>query len=409
MILFYLSILLITGLLFGKLAKLLKLPSVTGYLLGGLFIGPLIGLTGYHLIPEATFEEMNIVSQIALGFIAFAIGTEFKLSYFKRVGKLPIVIATFESFLAIIVVFLLLIAFGYDLKFALVLSAIAAATAPAATIMVIKQYKARGEVTSNLLSVVAIDDATAIIFFGLFVAIAKTIGSTSDVSVVYMIAKPFLEILASLAIGLIAGLLLSFGVKWFKGRGNRISLVLALVFLVASLAVIVKGIIPDFEISPLLGCMMMGAIFTNMTREDDLDKVMYLVERITPPIFIMFFVLSGAELQFNVLLTVGGIGVIYILGRVAGKMLGAYLGAEIAHGSKNVKKYLGLGLIPQAGVAIGLSLVAASVVPHYAAQISAVILSATFVYELIGPVITKKALMAAGEIAPEEAKQKITH
>lgn len=409
MILFYLSVLLITGLLFGKLAKKFNLPNVTGYLLGGLFIGPLIGLTGYHVIPEVAYEELHAISQIALGFIAFSIGTEFQLSYFKRVGKLPIVIAALESFFAIVVVFLVLIAFGNDIKFSLVLSAIAAATAPAATIMVIKQYKARGEVTENLLSVVAIDDATAIIFFGLFVAIAKTIGSTTESSVLWMVVKPFIEILASLTIGVVAGFVISYGVRWFTGRGNRISLLLAILFLVASLAEIIKGFAPDFEVSTLLACMMMGAVFTNMATEDLLDTVMYLVDRVTPPIFIMFFVLSGAELQFDVLLTVGGIGVIYILGRVAGKLFGAYLGAEIAHASPNVKKYLGFGLIPQAGVAIGLSIVAAGIVPEYAKEISAVILSATFVYELVGPLITKVALTKAGEIKADIAKQKMSH
>lgn len=409
MILFYMSILLLTGLLFGKLAKFFNLPNVTGYLLGGLFIGPLISLTGFHLIPETAYEELHSVSQIALGFIAFSIGTEFQLSYFKRVGKLPIVIAALESFFAIIIVFSVLMLFGFDLKFSLVLSAIAAATAPAATIMVIKQYKAKGEVTENLLSVVAIDDATAIIFFGLFVAIAKTIGSTSDVSLTWMITKPFVEIVASLAVGSIAGLIVSYGVRWFTGRGNRISLVLAMIFMVASFSEIVKTFDPEFELSALLACMMMGAIFTNLTSESKLDTVMYLVERITPPIFIMFFVLSGAELQFEVLLTVGGIGVIYILGRVAGKLFGAYLGASIAKGSSSVKKYLGFGLIPQAGVAIGLSLVAASIVPEYAKEISAVILSATFVYELVGPLITKMALTKAGEISPDMAHQKMSH
>ena len=409
MILFYMSIILITGLLFGKIAKKLKLPNVTGYLLGGLLIGPLLTMAGIHLIPEAAYEELHIISQIALGFIAFTIGTEFQLSYFKRVGKLPIVIATLESFFAIIIVFVLLISFGFDMRFSLVLSAIAAATAPAATIMVIKQYKAKGEVTENLLSVVAIDDATAIVFFGLFVAIAKTIGSTSNISVTWMILKPFVEIIASLGLGAIAGILLSFGVKWFTGRGNRISLLLALLFLVASAAEIVKQYSPDFELSTLLACMMMGAFFTNLANEEVLDTVLYLTDRVTPPIFIMFFVLSGAELKFDVLLTVGGIGVIYIVGRVIGKLIGAYLGAELANGSPKVKKYLGLGLIPQAGVAIGLSIVASSVVPQYAQQISAVVLSATFVYEMVGPLITKKALTAAGEITPELAKQKMSH
>lgn len=404
------SVVLFTGLLFGKLAKYFKFPNVTGYLLGGLLIGPVLGLVGVHIIPESGFEELHTISQIALGFIAFSIGTEFQLSYFKRVGKLPIVIASLESFFAIIVVFVTLIAFGNDMRFSLVLSAIAAATAPAATIMVIKQYKAKGEVTENLLSVVAIDDATAIVFFGLFVAVAKAIGNASgDFNLAWMITKPFVEIVMSLSIGGLAGFILSLGLKWYTGRGNRISLLIAFIFMVAASPELIKLALPDFEVSTLLACMMMGAVFTNLVKEDILDTVMFLVDRVTPPIFIMFFVISGAELNFNVLMTVGGIGVIYIVGRVIGKLFGAFLGAELANGSPKVKKYLGWGLVPQAGVAIGLTIVAANIVPEYSAKISAVILSATFIYELVGPLITKTALTKAGEITPELASQKISH
>ncbi len=404
------SVVLFTGLLFGKLAKYFKFPNVTGYLLGGLLIGPVLGLVGVHIIPESGFEELHTISQIALGFIAFSIGTEFQLSYFKRVGKLPIVIASLESFFAIIVVFVTLIAFGNDMRFSLVLSAIAAATAPAATIMVIKQYKAKGEVTENLLSVVAIDDATAIVFFGLFVAVAKAIGNAlGDFNLAWMITKPFVEIVMSLSIGGLAGFILSLGLKWYTGRGNRISLLIAFIFMVAASPELIKLALPDFEVSTLLACMMMGAVFTNLVKEDILDTVMFLVDRVTPPIFIMFFVISGAELNFNVLMTVGGIGVIYIVGRVIGKLFGAFLGAELANGSPKVKKYLGWGLVPQAGVAIGLTIVAANIVPEYSAKISAVILSATFIYELVGPLITKTALTKAGEITPELASQKMSH
>lgn len=404
------SVVLFTGLLFGKLAKYFKFPNVTGYLLGGLLIGPVLGLVGVHIIPESGFEELHTISQIALGFIAFSIGTEFQLSYFKRVGKLPIVIASLESFFAIIVVFVTLIAFGNDMRFSLVLSAIAAATAPAATIMVIKQYKAKGEVTENLLSVVAIDDATAIVFFGLFVAVAKAIGNASgDFNLAWMITKPFVEIVMSLSIGGLAGFILSLGLKWYTGRGNRISLLIAFIFMVAASPELIKLALPDFEVSTLLACMMMGAVFTNLVKEDILDTVMFLVDRVTPPIFIMFFVISGAELNFNVLMTVGGIGVIYIVGRVIGKLFGAFLGAELANGSPKVKKYLGWGLVPQAGVAIGLTVVAANIVPEYSAKISAVILSATFIYELVGPLITKTALTKAGEITPELASKKMSH
>jgi Kef-type K+ transport system membrane component KefB len=397
-ILLYLAIIIITGLLFGKLAKLVKLPNVTGYIVGGIIVVPILGIFGINIIPQDGLEELNIISQIALGFIAFSIGTEFKLSYFKRVGSQPIIIATLESLLAIIVVFVVLVLFGYDLRFSLVLSAIAAATAPAATIMVIKQYKAKGDVTENLLSVVAIDDATAIIFFGIFVAIAQAIGTTSDVSLAMSILKPFIEIIFSLGIGLVAGVIISLALKWYTGRGNRISVILAMILLVSSLGLVIKQISPDFEFSTLLSCMMMGAIFTNTTKDETLDTVMGLVDRFTPPIFIMFFVLSGMELDLNVLSTVGVVGIIYIIGRVVGKVLGAYLGARISHAPAKVKKYLGFGLIPQAGVAIGLTIVADSIIPEYSAQIKAVILSATFIYELVGPLITKASLTAAGEI-----------
>lgn len=397
-VLLYLAIILFTGLLFGKLAKFCKLPNVTGYIVGGIIVVPVLGLLNINIIPKEGLEELGVLSQIALGFIAFSIGTEFKLNYFRRVGIQPILIAIFESFFAIIAVFVLLVAFDFDLQFSLVLSAIAAATAPAATIMVIKQYKAKGEVTENLLSVVALDDATAIIFFGIFVAIAQAVGSSGSGSLVFSIFKPFLEILASLAVGFVAGIILSLGVRWYTGRGNRISLILAMILLVSSMTLVFKKISADFEFSALLSCMMMGAVFTNSVKDDVLDTAMYLVDRITPPIFILFFVLSGMQLDLKVLATGGLIGLIYILGRVAGKLFGAYIGALISKAPEKVRKYLGFGLVPQAGVAIGLTIVADSIVPQYASLIKAVILSATFIYELVGPSITKASLTAAGEI-----------
>ena len=396
MLLFYLSLIIFTGLVFGKIAKLLRLPNVTGYIIGGLIVGPVLGLFGVEVFPKEVLEEVGIISQIALGFIAFSIGTEFKISYFKRVGKLPIVIAILESFLAIIAVLVVLLIMGVDPQFALVLSSIAAATAPAATIMVIKQYKAKGEVTENLLSVVALDDATAIIFFGLFVAIARVFDA--EAINVYTFIKPFLEILASFGLGLIAGIIITLLLRWYTGRGNRTNVVIAMILLVSSITVIVKNVIPDFEISALLSCMMMGAIFTNTAKSETIDTVMGLVDRVTPPIFLMFFVISGISLDLQVLTTVGIVGVVYIVMRVVGKVSGAYLGATICKAPTNVRKYLGFGLIPQAGVAIGLTIVADSVVPQYAPQIKAVILSATLIYELVGPLITRASLKAAGEI-----------
>ena len=396
MLLFYLSLIIFTGLIFGKVAKYLHLPNVTGYIIGGLIIGPILGLFNIKIIPENVLDEVGIISQIALGFIAFSIGTEFKISYFKRVGKLPIVIAILESFFAIIAVLVVLLIIGVDPQFALVLSSIAAATAPAATIMVIKQYKAKGDVTENLLSVVALDDATAIIFFGLFVAVAR--GFDSETVNVYTFLKPFLEIFASLTLGFISGIIITFLLRWYTGRGNRTNVVIAMILLVSSISVIIKKVVPDFEISALLSCMMMGSIFTNTTKEENVGTVMGLVDRITPPIFLMFFVISGIELNLQVLTTVGIIGVVYIVFRVVGKVSGAYLGAAICKAPSKVKKYLGFGLIPQAGVAIGLTIVADSIVPQYAPQIKAVVLSATLIYELVGPLMTRASLKAAGEI-----------
>ena len=397
-ILFYVGLMLIVGLLFGKLAKLLRLPNVTGYLIGGLVVGPVFNLAGIHLLSEITTSQLATISQIALGFIAFTIGTDFRLSYFKRVGASPLIIATFESFGAIVAVLAVLLAIGTDLKFALVLSSIAAATAPAATLMIIKQYKAKGDVTENLMSVVAIDDATAIIFFGIFVAIANAVGN-ADVSLGMMILKPFLEILISLSFGFIWGLLLSIALKWYTGRSNRISVIVAFIFIAISFQYLVKIVLPTYDVSTLLACMMMGAVFTNTTADEETNKIMELVDRFTPPILIFFFVVSGADLNLHVLSTVGIMGVIYIVMRVVGKVLGAYFGAVISKSDHKVRKYLGWGLVPQAGVAIGLTVVASSLLPaEQAAVIRAVVLSATLIYELIGPFITKMTLIKAGDI-----------
>lgn len=398
MLLFYIGLVLLFGLLFGKLAKACKLPNVTGYLVGGLIATPILGLINKSMIPTDMIAQMWPIPQIALGFIAFTIGTEFQIAYFKRVGIKSLIIAIFESFFAIAAVLIALLIIKTPLKFALVLSSIAAATAPAATLMVIKQYQAKGEVTETLMSVVAIDDATAIIFFGITVAVANAVGN-ADVSLGLTILKPFIEIIGSLLIGFIFGIIVSLFLKWFSGRGNRISVIFCFVLFAASMPIIISRFIPTINISPLLLCMMMGAVFTNTTETDQVNSIMDLVDRFTPPILIMFFVISGAQLDLKVLTSVGVIGLVYIIFRVVGKVGGAYLGAYLSNSSKEVKKYLGWGLVPQAGVAIGLTIVAATILPQEeAAMIRAVILSATLIYELIGPLITKTALSKAGEI-----------
>ncbi len=381
----YLAIAIFAGLFSGKLMKKFKLPNVTGYIIFGLIIGPYV----LGILPEDVVSKMTIISDVALGFIAFSIGSEFKLSYLKKIGKSPVIIAFCEGFGAVLLVDLALILAGCDIKFSLVLGAIASATAPAATIMVVKQYKAKGPVTDTLLPVVAIDDAVALIAFGISVAVAKIIGSTGNVDILSVIISPVIEIIGGLLFGAVLGFILSALIKWFTGRGNRLSVAIAMVCLCV-------GISAVCGFSSLLACMAMGAIFINTSKR--YNELFQLTDRFTPPLFLLFFVVSGAELNVGILPSVGVIGIVYIIVRVLGKMGGASIGAIIGKASPEVKKYLGPTLIPQAGVAIGLSMAAVTVVPEFGANIRAIILCATIIYELVGPVITKITLIKAGEI-----------
>lgn len=381
----YLAIMIAAGMAVGRLAKLVKLPNVTGYIIAGLILGPSV----LNIVPETVLSNIEVVSDVALGFIAFSIGNEFKLAYFKRVGTAPIVIAVLESFMAVIVVFAGLLIAGEQVPFSLLLGAIAAATAPAATIMVINQYKAKGPVTETLLSVVAIDDATTLIFFGISMAIAQTILSPTGVSFKESVLMPAWEIFGSLIIGGALGLLFTLPLRWFKKDGNRTAITVGFVFAAV-------GISQLLGLSDLLLCMAMGATLANLSNQT--DHIMRLTDNLTPPIYMLFFVASGAALQLGIIPTVGIVGIIYLVTRVIGKIFGTWLGGVICKCERNVKLYLGPALLPQAGVAIGLSLVAAEKLPEYAAQIRAIVLCATLVYELIGPAITKACLKKAGEI-----------
>ena len=379
------AIVLFTGLFFGKLITYLRLPNVTGFLLGGLIIGPSV----LNILSGESIASLGMVSQIALGFIAFTIGLSFKISYFKRVGWTPIVIAIFEATLAVLLVQIALLIAGFDFSLVIVLGAIAAATAPAATVMVIKQYKAKGPVTDTLLSVVAVDDAIALILFGFAAAITQTLsGTNGSANFIMMILNPILEILLALAIGAIIGFLVKYILKMFTTRSARLSILIGSVFLIT-------GVSTLFGVSELLANMAGGLVLTNISL--DAQRMDEMADYITPPIYMMFFVISGARLQLHVVPTVGLLGIIYIIFRVVGKISGAYIGAKVMKTSENIQKYLGPMLIPQAGVAIGLTIVAEELVPEHAAEITAVILVGTLIYELIGPVITKLALEKAGE------------
>ena len=379
-----LAIMIFAGMFCGRMAKHLRLPNVTGYLVAGLLIGPSV----FGLLSTDFLDTINIISTVALGFIAFSIGNEFKISYFKRVGVAPIVIACMESLFAVVFVVLGLIISGQSVSFSLVLGAIAAATAPAATIMVIKQYRAKGPVTETLLSVVAIDDATALILFSLSVAIAQAL-SNGAASLGASLLSPLKEIGGALVVGAALGFVFLLPLRFFKKAGNRLSLIAGFIFLGLGLA-------EWLGLSELLLCMAMGAVVANFSA--DVDTIMDLCDGVTPPIFMLFFVASGADLKLSVLPTVGLIGVIYIVLRIAGKYFGAAVGGAMCKCEASVRKFLGPCLMPQAGVAIGLSLAAGQVVPEHAPQIRAVILCGTLIYELIGPAVTKFSLKKAGEI-----------
>lgn len=410
--LLFVAIILVVGLLFGKLARLVKMPNVTGYLVGGVVLIILFKCFNIYDRFESLNKGIELIPSIALSFIAFNIGTEFKFTYFKVVGTKPIVIAIFESLGGTIMVLLALLIVHYinpqivSIPVALMLSAIASATAPAATIMVIKQYKAKGEVTQNLLSVVALDDAVALMLFGIMFAVANTISNTNiESNIVWSILKPLVEVVASLGIGFVVGIIITYGLKWFTGRGNRLCVVFSMLLIIIGLETFITDVLNlDITISTLLACMMAGAVFTNTNSNEKVNLVMELIDRFTPPFLIMFFVISGADLDLGSITKVGVVGVIYILTRAIGKILGSSAGASITKSSTNVKKYLGFALIPQAGVAIGLSLVAVKSLgasdPN-ANTIRTVVLCATLIYELIGPFVSKTALMKAGEITKQ--------
>ena len=384
-LLFYLAIMLFAGLLFGRLLKLVKLPNVTGYLIAGLVLGPFVT----KILSAEQVESLSVISNMALAFIAFTVGLSFKRSYFKRVGMTPVVIALLEALVAVFLVQGALIAAGFDVAFSIVLGAIAAATAPAATIMVIKQYGAKGPVTDTLMAVVAIDDAVALVAFGFAVSIAGVISGNGGGNIFLSILQPLWQVFLSLLIGAVMGVLFKIPLRFFKKSGNRLIIIIGFVFMTSALATLCG-------VSELLACMALGSVFCNISPES--DSINDLCDFFTPPLFELFFVVSGAGLDVSVLPQIGVMGAIYVVVRCVGKYLGAFIGAKIMKAPDAVAKYIGPTLIPQAGVAIGLTIVAQSVVPHYAAQVRAVILCGTLIYELVGPAITKITLKKAGEI-----------
>lgn len=380
-----LAVAMVFGLLLTRPAKLIHLPNVTAYLVAGLIVGPYC-LNVFH---EGDTAVISVLTSIALGFIAFSIGVEFKFSHIKKIGSSSITITILQACLATLLVDVTLIAFGFPLPLSLTLGAIAAATAPAATLMVVRQYHAKGPVTSTLLPVVAMDDAIGLVLFSVSLSVSQALSGSGGLTVRSMLLEPLAEIVLSLVVGCAIGLLIAVSMRFFHSKANRLSIAVTAVLAGSAIASI-------FNLSSLLLCMAIGACLINL--RNDAEAVLEVTDSWTPPLFMLFFVLSGAELDLAVVPTVGLVGILYLVARSLGKYFGSFLGASIVKASPNIRKYLGITLLPQAGVAIGMAQVALTALPAYGTKIQAVVLSATLIYELIGPVLTKMALTAAGEI-----------
>ena len=407
------SIALLAGLLMTRIFKKLKLPAVTAYLIAGVLIGPYclgaLGIPGLGFDSMHAVEALGLISEVALGFIAFSIGNEFRLDELKKTGHQASVIGIFQAIVATLLVDValwivhLIAPDKISVSQAITLGAIATATAPAATLMVVRQYKAKGALTSLLLPIVALDDAVGLVVFAVSFGIAKTLMTSGQADMVSIIVNPLVEIACSLTLGAIMGWVLTQLERFFNSNTNRLNLTIAFVFLTASLSML------DFHIGPvhisfssLLVCMMLGTVFCNICPLS--QDLMERADKWTSPLFALFFVISGAELELGVFAdaAIVLIGIVYIVFRSIGKYIGAYLSAKATKCSPEICKYLGITLLPQAGVALGMCTIASAELGGGAGNlIRNITLFAVLIYELFGPVFTRMALTAAGDIKPK--------
>ncbi len=414
------SVALLAGLLMTRLFKPLKLPSVTAYLIAGVLVGPYclgaLGWNGLGFSTHEAVESLSMVSDVALGFIAFSIGNEFRLNELKKTGKQALVIGIVQAFVAALLVdgaLLVIHLIAPDkltIPQAITLGAIATATAPAATLMVVRQYKAKGPLTKLLLPIVALDDAVGLVVFAVSFGIAKTMVSGS-LDLASILLNPLVEIVCSLLLGAVMGWLLTQLEKLFNSNTNRLNMTIALVFLTASLSMLNFHIGPvHIHFSSLLVCMMLGTVFCNICPLS--EDLMSASDKWTSPLFALFFVISGAELELSVFtdLAIIGIGAVYIIFRSLGKYFGAMGSAVATKCSPAICKYLGITLLPQAGVALGMCATAMQL-GDQGRLIRNITLFAVLIYELVGPLLTRQALQSAGEIKPMpiEVKERRKH
>ena len=404
------SVAMFAGLMLTRLGNKLKLPDVTAYLVAGVLIGPCV-LGALHIpgLGFSSFDELEAlgaISDVALGFIAFSIGNEFRLSQLRETGKQALVIGILQALVTTLVVDAALLGLHFlfpqalSVPAAITLGAIAAATAPAATLMVVRQYKAKGKLTDLLLPIVALDDAVGLVVFAVSFGVARAL-SSGIVDVYTIVVNPILEILGSLFLGALAGLGLAKIEPFFHSNTNRIAMSISFVFLTVALSMLkIPAGGATIGFSPLLVCMMLGSVFCNLCPLS--EEIMRVADRWTAPVLVLFFVLSGAELELGVFAKAGSvaIGLVYILFRSLGKYIGARESAKLVGCDKKVVDYLGITLLPQAGVALGMCVTAAQL-PGDGTLVRNIVLFAVLNYELFGPVLTKWALTKAGDIKPK--------
>lgn len=405
-VLLSISLALLVGLLLSRLAKKLNLPAVTAYLIAGVLIGPFclgaLNIEGIG-ITKSQLAGFSIISDVALGFIAFSMGNEFRINQLKEIGKKATVVGIFQAVFTTLVVDVFLISLHFilgdkfSLSSAIVLGAIATATAPAATLMVVRQYKAKGALTKMLLPIVAIDDAVGLVVFAISFGIAKSL-SLGNANIISIISEPIIEVVLSLLLGFLMGLLFSLCERFFHSRSKRMAISVSFVLLTVAISSL-KFNIGDIHIgfSSLLACMMLGSTFCNIC--DFSNELMDRADRWTAPILILFFVISGAELELSVFkdIIIVLIGVIYIISRSLGKYFGAYISSKATKCAPNIVKYLGITLLPQAGVALGMAL-KANELGSDGSIVRNITLFAVLIYEIVGPYLTKVSLIKSGDI-----------
>ncbi len=381
-----LGIIILVGIIGGRAANYFKLPNVSGYIVAGLIVGP----SFFNLVNSEDILSFNLINEMALAAIAFSIGNEFLIKDMKKVGKNVLLITVAEVAGAVLVVFIAMrFVFRQSLPFSLVLASMSAATAPAGIVMVIRELKANGPLVKTILPIVAIDDALGIMVFGVCLSLAKMISGVAEFSIFNIIFNPLVEIVGSIGLGFLIGIIMSKVVKKAKNQEELLIMTIGFILLTSGAANFIN-------LSPLLSCMMVGATIVNLKQNP--TRVFNSINEFTPPINLLFFTIAGASLNIKVLFTVGALGVGYIIARAGGKIIGATLGAKHLKQEEKIVKYLGMSLLTQGGISIGLSIIVRNQLPDLSDSIITVILFSVLVYEIVGPILAKIAITKAGEV-----------